>query len=294
MTFIDRVRAIVGAPRVLTGADAAGYATDWTWVARAAEEKAGFRTYLDSIGRPDADGAAEPMTYAQVVRAVNDLAGEHDVCVAAAGGFPGEVNNGWWSKGVGTFDCEYGFSCMGYEISGGWGAAMAAGPGGGAEREGDVFVFVGDGSYLMMNSDLYSSVLTGHKMIVVVCDNGGFAVINRLQTGQGGRPFNNLLADARLASAHGGQVVEVDFAAHAASMGCGSESVDSIDGLRAAVGRARASDRTYVITMKVDPYSWTEGGSFWEVGVPEVSNLHSVADARAEMDKGKADQRVGW
>jgi len=276
-----------------------------SWVERAAEEKAGFRAYLDSIGLvPDGGpragvggdtGADEPaMTYAQVVRAVNDLAGEGDLCVAAAGGFPGEVNNGWWSKGIGTFDCEYGFSCMGYEISGGWGAAMASGPGGGAEREGDVFVFVGDGSYLMMNSDLYSSVLTGHKMIVVVCDNGGFAVINRLQIGQGGRPFNNLLADARLAPAHGGEVVEVDFAAHAASMGCGAEWVHSIDGLRGAVERARASDRTYVIAMQVDAYSWTEGGSFWEVGVPEVSNLSSVDDARAEMDKGRADQRVGW
>jgi 3D-(3,5/4)-trihydroxycyclohexane-1,2-dione acylhydrolase (decyclizing) len=229
-----------------------------------------------------------------VVRAVNDLAGPDDVCLAAAGGFPGEVNNGWWPKGIGTFDCEYGFSCMGYEISGGWGAAMANGPGGGAERDGDVFVFVGDGSYLMANSDLYSSVLAGHKMIVIVCDNGGFAVINRLQTGQGGRPFNNLLADARLAPAHDGSVVEVDFAANAASMGCGAEWVDSLDGLRAAIARARAADRTQVIAMKVDPTSWTEGGAFWEVGVPEVSNLQSVLDARAEMDKGTADQRVGW
>ncbi|MEM9562321.1 MAG: 3D-(3,5/4)-trihydroxycyclohexane-1,2-dione acylhydrolase (decyclizing) [Actinomycetota bacterium] len=267
------------------------------WTARATEEKAGFRTYLDSIGLAADDSAShddEPLTYAKVVRTVNDAAGPGDVCLAAAGGFPGEVNNGWWAKGIGTFDCEYGFSCMGYETAGGWGAAMAYGPGGGAEREGDVFVFVGDGSYLMMNSDLYSSVLAGHKMIVIVCDNGGFAVINRLQTGQGGRPFNNLLVDARLAPAHGGEVVEVDFTAHAASMGCGAESVDSIDGLRAAIDRARAADRTYVITMKVDAYSWTEGGSFWQVGVPEVSNLQSVRDARAEMDKGTADQRVGW
>ncbi len=271
-----------------------------TWSAQAAEEKAGFRAYLDSIGLVTDGGSTEgasadaPMTYAQVVRAVNDLATGDDVCLAAAGGFPGEVNNGWWPKGIGTFDCEYGFSCMGYETSGGWGAAMAYGPGGGAERDGDVFVFVGDGSYLMMNSDLYSSVLAGHKMIVIVCDNGGFAVINRLQTGQGGKPFNNLLEDARMAPAHNGEHPVVDFAAHAAAMGCGSESVESIGELQAAIGRARASDRTYVIAMKVDAYSWTEGGTFWEVGVPEVSNLQSVRDARAEMDKGTADQRVGW
>ena len=281
---------------------------DWRapdgWVAQAGEEKVGFRNYLDAIGgtlpatagSPPVDGepSDETMTYAQVVRAVNDQADEGDVCLAAAGGFPGEVNNGWWAKGISTFDCEYGYSCMGYEIAGGWGAAMAYGSGGGAQRDGEVFVFVGDGSYLMMNSDLYSSVLSGHKMIVLVCDNGGFAVINRLQTGQGGRPFNNLLADCRLGGIHDGEVVEVDFAAHAAAMGAGSENVSSIVELRAALVRARASDRTYVITMKVDAYSWTEGGSFWEVGVPEVSELQSVTDARADLDKGKAEQRQGW
>ncbi len=268
---------------------------DWrapdAWMERAASEKAGFRAYLDQIGAPDPE--AEVLTYAQVVRAVADQATEYDVCLAAAGGFPGEVNNGWWSKGVHTFDCEYGFSCMGYELSGGWGAAMAH-EAMGRSDDGDLFVFVGDGSYLMMNSDLYSSVLSGHKMIVIVCDNGGFAVINRLQVGQGGKPFNNLLADCRLAGHHNGEVVEVDFAAHAAAMGAASETVSTYEELQAAVGRARASDRTYVIATKVDAYTWTEGGSFWQVGVPEVSNLQSVRDARADMDKGQADQRVGW
>lgn len=269
---------------------------DWSggqqWLDRAAEEKAGFRTYLDTIGQPHRsdDGDASLMTYAQVVRAVNDQAEAGDVCLAAAGGFPGEVNNGWWNKGIGTFDCEYGYSCMGYEISGGWGAAMAYQVGGGAERPGELYVFVGDGSYLMMNSDLYSSVLSGHKMTVIVCDNGGFAVINRLQTNMGGKPFNNLLVDCRLA----GEVTEVDFAAHARSMGCGGETVASHEELSSALARARASDRTYVIVMKVDAYSWTEGGSFWQVGVPEVSNMSTVLDARAEQDKGYSDQRVGW
>ena len=263
------------------------WSTSSSWRERAANEKAGFRGYLDQIGTPSPD----LVSYAQVVRAVNEEAGPGDVCLAAAGGFPGEVNNGWWAKGVGTFDCEYGFSTMGYEIAGGWGAAMAYGPGGGAETDGEVFVFVGDGSYLMMNSDLYSSVLAGHKMIVIVCDNAGFAVINRLQINQGGKPFNNLLADCRI---DGDEAVRVDFAAHAASMGARSVTVDSIDGLKAAVERARSHDRTSVIVLEVDQYTWTEGGSFWEVGVPEVSNMQSVLDARADLDKGKADQRIGW
>ena len=153
----------------------------------------------------------------------------------------------------------------------------------------EVIVFVGDGSYLMMNSDLYSSVLSGHKLIVIVCDNGGFAVINRLQVNQGGAPFNNLLADARVQ-----EVVAVDFAAHARAMGCVGESVATIGELEAAFGRARSAERTTVIAIRTSAHDWTEGGVFWEVGVPETSHRSEIATARAAMDAGKADQRVGW
>lgn len=261
---------------------------DWStpsaWTAQAAEEKAGFRRYLDAIGADDATTDSGTSSYAQVVRAVCDLATPDDYVVAAAGGLPGELNNGWWSKGVATFDCEYGYSCMGYEISGGWGAAIA-----GHDGPGDTFVFTGDGSYLMMNSDLYAAALAGHKMIVVVCDNAGYAVINRLQVNQGGAPFNNLIDDCRSP-----EPFTVDFAAHAAAMGCRSDWVEDLDGLRAAVERARAADRTSVICIKVDPYTWTEGGAFWQVGVPEVSEYQSVLDARADLDKGLTNQRLGW
>ena len=172
---------------------------------------------------------------------------------------------------------------MGYETSGGWGAAMAM-------PDKDVTVFVGDGSWMMLNSDVYSSVIHGHKMIVIVCDNGGFAVINRLQTGMGGEPYNNLIKDNPT-------VVNpdpVDFAKHAEAMGAISETVSSIDELEAAYERAKAADRTSVIAMVVDAYSWTEGGSFWEVGVPEVSELDSVVEARAEIDEGKKGQKQVW
>jgi len=104
---------------------------------------------------------------------VNRVCDESDLALTAAGGFPGELCKNWKTKSSGTFDCEFGYSGMGYEIAGGWGAKMA-------NPSRDVIVFVGDGSYLMMNSDIYSSVLTGHKLIVVICDNGGFSVINRL------------------------------------------------------------------------------------------------------------------
>ena len=246
------------------------------WTAKIAPAASSLWAYLDDIG---AVSGGTP-TYAQVVRAVTGVASEHDYALTASGGFPGELNNGWRSRGIATFDCEYGFSCMGYEISGGWGAAMAGRP---------VVVFVGDGSYLMMNSDLYSSVLSGHKMVVIVCDNGGYAVIDRLQVNQGGESFNNLLRDSRI----GGELVTVDFAAHAASMGCESRRVGTIAELADALNWARTTDRTTVIVIETDPQAWTEGGAWWEVGVPETSTRPAIQAARAALDEAKTLQRRG-
>ncbi|HCV87034.1 MAG TPA: 3D-(3,5/4)-trihydroxycyclohexane-1,2-dione acylhydrolase (decyclizing), partial [Deltaproteobacteria bacterium] len=108
---------------------------------------------------------AVPPSYGQVVGAINRICDITDLALTAAGGLPGELCKNWKTRSIGTFDCEFGFSCMGYEIAGGWGAKLA-------DPSRDVIVFVGDGSYLMLNSDIYSTVLTGHKMIVIVCDNG--------------------------------------------------------------------------------------------------------------------------
>lgn len=254
------------------------FSDDWT--DRASVETAQYHAYIDKIAAktPSESGRT---TYAQVVGAVDRASVPSDYAVGAAGGLPGELNNGWRSKGVHTFDVEYGFSCMGYEISGAWGAKMAL-----PDRE--VITFVGDGSYLMMNSDLYSSVLSGHKLIVVVCDNEGYAVINRLQVNQGGEPFNNLLRDTRHA-----EYVRVDFAAHARSLGCEVERVESISQFEAAFTRARANARTSVIVIDVDQYSWTEGGGWWEVGVPETSDRPQVRAAREALVEGKRRQRRG-
>ena len=252
------------------------------WTARIGPEAGALWDYLDRLAEPR-DGLP---TYAQVVHTICDRATEHDYALTASGGFPGELNNGWRSRGVMTFDCEYGFSCMGYELSGGWGAAMARAQ---LAPDGDTIVFVGDGSYLMLNSDLYSSVLSGHKMIVVLCDNGGYAVIDRLQVGQGGEPFNNLLQDVR---SPGGKVV-VDFVAHAAAMGCAARKVATIDELAEAFTWARTTDRTTVIVIDTDPHAWTEGGAWWEVGVPETSERTSIQEARQALDEAKSMQRRG-
>jgi 3D-(3,5/4)-trihydroxycyclohexane-1,2-dione acylhydrolase (decyclizing) len=170
---------------------------------------------------------------------------------------------------------------MGYEIAGAWGARMA-------NPDRDVIAMTGDGSYLMMNSDIYSSVLSGHKLIVLVCDNGGFAVINRLQNFKGSKSFNNLIADSRIE-----RLVEVDFAKHAESMGAIAETVHSIGELESAFKRAKKADRTSVIVIKVQAHQWTPGDAWWETGVPEVSARKEVRAARADHEKGKSKQRVG-
>ncbi|MEE8490322.1 MAG: 3D-(3,5/4)-trihydroxycyclohexane-1,2-dione acylhydrolase (decyclizing) [Acidimicrobiia bacterium] len=247
------------------------------WLGIAQERIAEWHSYLDSWKEQD----ASPPAYAQVIQVINEACDDDDYILSAAGGLPGELAMGWRSKSVGSFDAEYGYSTMGYEIAGAWGAKMARG-------SGDVIAWVGDGSYLIMNSDIYSTVFTGHKVIFIVCDNGGFAVINRLQVNTGGAEFNNLLRTARHE-----RYFQVDFVKHAESMGARAEKVEKLAELPAAFARAKESDRSYVLVIDVDEYTWTEGGAWWEVGIPEVSDREQVRVARAELEAEKKHQRVG-
>jgi 3D-(3,5/4)-trihydroxycyclohexane-1,2-dione acylhydrolase (decyclizing) len=256
-----------------------GWRAPDAWPARARQEYASWNAYLDETAETPS-GSGLP-SYAAVIRAVNRLAGPDDYIVAAAGGLPGELNKHWRAKGVGTFDCEYGFSCMGYEIGGAWGAAMAM-------PERTVISFCGDGSYLMANSDVYGSVLSGHKFVLVLCDNEGYAVIDRLQVFKGGASFNNMLVDVRAK-----QPTRVDFAQHAAAMGAWTERVDALDGLEGALERARAADRTAVLVIRTDPDVWTGGDAWWDVGVPEVSARDEVVVAKAEHEAARKHQRTG-
>jgi 3D-(3,5/4)-trihydroxycyclohexane-1,2-dione acylhydrolase (decyclizing) len=215
---------------------------------------------------------------AQVIGAVWRSVDENAVVVCAAGGLPGELHKLWRTRRPGGYHVEYGYSCMGYEIAGGLGVKLAA-----PDRE--VVVMVGDGSYLMLNSEIATSAAMGAKLIITVLDNRGFGCINRLQAGTGGAPFNNLLADTAPA---------VDFAAHAASLGARSEKVSGIAEFENAMGRARASDRTYVVVIDTDPAISTEaGGAWWDVVVPEVSERPEVRAARAGYDTAKQNQRLG-
>jgi len=210
-----------------------------------------------------------------VQRSSTDSA-DNDIVVCAAGGLPGELIKLWRTRTPGGYHVEYGYSCMGYEIAGGLGVKMAK-----PERE--VIVMVGDGSYLMLNSEIATSVMLGHKLIVVVLDNRGFGCIGRLQRACGDVPFNNLL-DEDCATAPDGAPA-VDFAAHARALGATAEHVANLAELEQAMKRARAANSTYVISIRTDAHRSTrEGGSWWEVAVPEVSAHDAVRDARANYE----------
>ena len=219
---------------------------------------------------------------AQVIGVVNAGVGGDAIVVCAAGGLPGELHKLWRTRQPGGYHVEYGYSCMGYEIAGGLGVKMAH-----PTRE--VVVMVGDGSYMMANSELATCVMLGHKIIVVILDNRGFGCINRLQKGVGSEPFNNLLDDAVHATPSA-----IDFRSHAQSMGAEAEKVASLDELDAALGRARVSQKTYAIVIDTDPLLATQaGGAWWDVAVAEVSNSDNTQAARQNYETAITKQRLG-
>ncbi|GAB4180026.1 MAG: 3D-(3,5/4)-trihydroxycyclohexane-1,2-dione acylhydrolase (decyclizing) [Thalassobaculales bacterium] len=257
---------------------------DWRAPSFDAGLKAGWDAAVAAATAPPPAGNALPSD-AQVVGAVQRWARPDTVVVCAAGGLPGELHKLWRPGAPGGYHLEYGFSCMGYEIAGGLGVKMAC-----PDRE--VVVMVGDGSYMMLNSELATAVMLGVKITVVLLDNRGFGCIDRLQRATGGAGFNNLLADAR-------QVVPpaIDFAGHMRAMGAAAEKVAGIAELPAALARARASDGPYGIVIDTDPAIGTRaGGAWWDVAVPQVSSRPAVVAARRDYEAALArrgDGRVG-
>ncbi|MGQ0840402.1 3D-(3,5/4)-trihydroxycyclohexane-1,2-dione acylhydrolase (decyclizing) [Actinokineospora sp.] len=258
----------------------AGWRAPEPWAARAAIERSTWDSRIDILRAP---GVGLP-TYAQVVGVVNDHSGPDDYVVTAAGGLPGELIGGWRGSGEVSMDVEYGFSCMGYELAGAWGAAIA-------RDRGVVTTLLGDGSYLMLNSELFSAAFAGHGFVAVVCDNDGYAVIDRLQRGQGGAGFNNLYADC--ATTHA-DPPRVDFAAHAAALGCAVFGVDTLGELADAYRKARevavGERRPAVVVIRTHPSAWTEAGAWWEVGVPEAAHRPEITAARRDLDQARARQ----
>jgi 3D-(3,5/4)-trihydroxycyclohexane-1,2-dione acylhydrolase (decyclizing) len=261
---LDRFGAALGAQR-FDGPDA-GLKRAWV-------------DHLAQVKAAPTGGNALP-TDPQVVGAVNRSAHAGTVVMGAAGTMPGELHK-IWDAAPGGYHMEYGFSCMGYEIAGALGIKMA-------RPQADVICMVGDGSYMMANSELATAVMMGIPFTVVITDNRGYGCINRLQQGTGGAPFNNLLDDAyHVNPSH------IDFVAHAAAMGAVAVKAADIAELEAHLARAKGADRPYVIVIDTDPGpSAAGGGTWWDVGVPEVSVRATVREARAKYETNKQKQRL--
>jgi 3D-(3,5/4)-trihydroxycyclohexane-1,2-dione acylhydrolase (decyclizing) len=218
----------------------------------------------------------------EVLGALMRAGDKSNVVVCAAGGLPGELHKLWRPGAPLGYHVEYGYSCMGYEIAGALGVKMAL-------PARDVVVTVGDGSYLMLNSEIATAVMLGVKLIIVVNDNRGYGCINRLQMATGGAPFNNLLRDSRQE-----RMPDVDFVAHAASMGAHAVKVASIGELETAFKAAKAAKGTEVIVIDTDPIASTEAGGFWwDVAVPQVSTRPQVEAARKSYEEALTHQRLG-
>ncbi|MBB4038601.1 3D-(3,5/4)-trihydroxycyclohexane-1,2-dione acylhydrolase (decyclizing) [Microvirga flocculans] len=249
------------------------------WTAKAREEKS--RWFATAARYTDPTNAELPSD-AQVIGAVQRTSSPGDVVVCAAGGLPGELHKHWKASAALGYHMEYGYSCMGYEIAGGLGVKMA-------DPNREVIVMVGDGSYLMMNSELATSVMLGHKLTVVLLDNRGYGCINRLQRATGGESFNNLLQHTNHVT-----LPEIDFTAHAASLGALAVKVKGIGELEEALRQARSAERSTVIVIDTDPLASTDaGGHWWDVAVPEVSSREQVRTARRNYETALASQRVG-
>ncbi len=248
------------------------------WHKRSREELKSWNDYVDKESGPTNQ---ELPSYAHAVGAIYRNSEPTDIAVTAAGGLVGEVVQVWRPRELNTHETEWGFSCMSYEISGALGIKMA-------NPDKDVIAFVGDGSYLLNNSDIYSSVITNNKLIIIVCDNGGHAVINRLQLFKGGKEFNCLFKSSNTSN-----LVPVNFAQHAESMGAKSEEVSTISELEEAFKRAKKSDVTYVISIKTHSYEWLEGSAYWESPTLEIPSTKENEEALKLHKEGKAKQRQG-
>jgi 3D-(3,5/4)-trihydroxycyclohexane-1,2-dione acylhydrolase (decyclizing) len=256
-----------------------GYKAPASWTGSAENGKTAWQKAAAKVTA--ATNAALPSD-AQVIGAVQRSLGSGVIALHAAGGLPGEMHKLWQAGAPGSYHAEYGFSCMGYEIAGGLGVKMA-------RPDKEVVVMIGDGSYLMLNSEIATSVMLGLKLTIVLLDNRGYGCINRLQMATGGANFNNLLKDA-----HHQTMPEIDFVAHAKSLGAVAEKVASIADLEAALQRSKANDRTTVILIDTDPLiSTDEGGHWWDVAVPEVSSRKEVEAARKGYEQAVKLQRVG-
>lgn len=245
--------------------------------------KDGFKAWIATADTYTAPSNLERPSDAQVIGAVQRALGRDISVICAAGGLPGELHKLWQASYPSSYHLEYGFSCMGYEIAGGLGLKLA-------QPDKDVVVMVGDGSYMMANSELATSVMLGANITVVLLDNRGYGCINRLQHACGGERFNNLYDY----NTHQEVSPQIDFVAHARAQGAIASKVSSLAELEAALVESKKNTRSTVILIDTDPMISTDaGGHWWDVAVPEVSVRPQVNAAHEKYLAALTKQRVG-
>ena len=274
-------QAVVADARVVLASLRPGsWRADEAWTARTKSLAASWTTRVGELTTAPPPAGELPYE-AEVIGAVRDSAADgadNDIVVCAAGTLPAELHKLWRTSQPGGYHVEYGYSCMGYEIAGALGVKLA-------RPEAEVIAMLGDGSYLMLNAEIATSVMLKCKLIVVVLDNRGYGCIQRLQLASGSPRFNNLLEDC-------GAPVAIDFAAHAASLGATAVHVKDIAELKTAMRAARAATATQVIVIDTTPWRTTDdGGAWWEVAIPEVSPRAEVRAAREQYETAKKGQR---
>jgi 3D-(3,5/4)-trihydroxycyclohexane-1,2-dione acylhydrolase (decyclizing) len=224
------------------------------------------------------------LTQTAVLGFVNRSIAPDSVAVGASGSLPGCMQRMWRATVLDTYNMEYGYSCMGYEVSGGLGVKLAVGP----DRE--VYVLIGDGSFLMLHSELLTSVQEGRKINVILMDNGSYGCINNLQVSQGN---NVMVTEHRFRSEdgrHGGKFMNVDYAAIAEAYGCKGYRVKTMEELQAALEDSKLQNVSTLLDIKVLPKTMTSGyGAWWRVGVAEVSGKEEVRAARKELETHLSD-----
>jgi 3D-(3,5/4)-trihydroxycyclohexane-1,2-dione acylhydrolase (decyclizing) len=264
----------------------AGWSVDEAYRNRTAELAATWEDTVEAAYHPATPSAGEGgrLTQNEVIGAVNDVSAPRDVVVCAAGSMPGDLHKMWRTRDPKGYHVEYGYSCMGYEVAGGIGVAMA-------DPDRDVFVMVGDGSYLMMATELVTAVQEGVKVIVVLVQNHGFASIGALSEQLGSQRFGTRYRYRSSSGRLDGDVLPVDLAANAASLGVDVLVAQDGPSLEAALRKAKAGDRTTVVHVETDPLvDAPDSESWWDVPVSEISTLESTQDARAVYDRWKARQ----
>jgi 3D-(3,5/4)-trihydroxycyclohexane-1,2-dione acylhydrolase (decyclizing) len=262
-----------------------GWSVDDAYRARtarlAAEWDAAVTATYDVAGCDD-----EPPTQGQVIGLVNEVSGPRDVVLCAAGSMPGDLHRLWRTRDPKGYHVEYGYSCMGYEIPAGLGVKLA-------DPDRDVVVMIGDGSYLMLHTEIVTAIQEGVRFTIVVVDNHGFQSIHGLQMGSGSPSFGNELRFRSEGGVLDGPPVPVDFAANAESLGARAIRAKGADGLRDALEEAKAADRVTVVTIDIDPDPRVgDYDGWWDVPIAEVSAEPSVNAARAEYEKAIQNQRV--